>query len=340
MSYEERRIILLTGCAGFIGAALTKKFLKEGYKVIGIDNLNKYYDVKLKNDRLKDISDLVETNKFNWQFFDISLEDEKSLKDLFFKFKPQIVINMAAQAGVRYSIENPESYFRSNQEGFFNILNLCKQLDVEHLVYASSSSVYGSSDIYPFTEDQSANEPLSFYAATKKSNEIMAHAFSNIYKMSITGLRFFTVYGPWGRPDMAPMIFSKKILSKQPISVFNFGDMSRDFTYISDIINATFLCSLKPPQKVDKLKKNYKKNLHNIFNVGYGQPVSLLKFINLLEDAFSIKAIKSFEPIPKGDVIKTYANTKKLEDWIRYKPKISIEEGVEIFVNWYRNYFL
>jgi len=336
---KEESTILITGCAGFIGSALCKKFLKEGYKVHGIDNISNYYDIKLKKDRLKDISEFVSRYNYDWFFNEISIEDRNSCENLFAKIKPQIVINLAAQAGVRYSISNPSAYFKTNLEGFFNILELCRLNNVKHLVYASSSSIYGSSIDYPFSEDQNANEPLSFYAATKKSNEMMAHSYSNIYKISITGLRFFTVYGPWGRPDMAPMIFAKNIISQKPIPIFNNGQMSRDFTYIEDIVDGTYLCSLKAPSENDKESDGIKEVPHKIFNIGYGNSVNLLEFINLLEDAFKVKAIKKFEPMQIGDVVKTYSNVNKLKDWINFKPKVSIYEGVRDFANWYLDYY-
>ena len=225
----KEKIILITGCAGFIGAALTKRFLSESYKVIGIDNLNDYYDQNLKINRLRDINNFLETGKNKFEFQKLSIDNISAMNKIFSDKKPNIVINLAAQAGVRYSIKNPDSYVSSNLIGFFNILENCKKYEVEHLVYASSSSVYGVNKKYPFDENDAFNNPLSFYAATKISNEVMAYSYSNIYKLSITGLRFFTVYGPWGRPDMAPMIFSKNIFEKKPISVYNYGKMSRDF---------------------------------------------------------------------------------------------------------------
>ena len=238
------KVVLITGCAGFIGAALSKRFLAANYKVIGIDNLNNYYDIKLKSDRLKVIENFIKDRNYLWEFFKVSIENIVEIKDIFIKNKPDIVINLAAQAGVRFSIDNPASYVKSNLNGVFNILENCKDNNVEHLVYASSSSVYGGNDDYPFTEKHKINSPLSFYAATKISNEMMAYSYSNIHNIPITGLRFFTVYGPWGRPDMAPMIFSKKIFLREPISIFNFGKMSRDFTFIEDIVEGTFLCAL------------------------------------------------------------------------------------------------
>ena len=332
-------IVLITGCAGFIGAALSKKFINEGFKVYGIDNLNNYYDKNLKIRRLKDIEEsLIRTEK-NWKFFQISLEDKNALDKLFLEIKPNIVINLAAQAGVRYSIKNPNSYVTSNLIGFFNILENCKIHNIDHLVYASSSSVYGANHHYPFSENQKVNMPLSFYAATKLSNEMMAFSYSNIYKIPITGLRYFTVYGPWGRPDMAPMIFSKKILLKEPISVFNYGRMKRDFTFIDDIVEGTYLCAIKPPIYNSKLQ-DYRSRLPNkIFNIGFGSPVDLEYFIELLEYELSIKAIRKYEPIQIGDVEETFADTNELEKWIGYKPKVSIEKGVAAFSKWYKNYF-
>ncbi len=332
-------IVLITGCAGFIGAALSKKFINEGFKVYGIDNLNNYYDKNLKIRRLKDIEEsLIRTEK-NWKFFQISLEDKNALDKLFLEIKPNIVINLAAQAGVRYSIKNPDSYVTSNLIGFFNILENCKIHNIDHLVYASSSSVYGANHHYPFSENQKVNMPLSFYAATKLSNEMMAFSYSNIYKIPITGLRYFTVYGPWGRPDMAPMIFSKKILLKEPISVFNYGRMKRDFTFIDDIVEGTYLCAIKPPMYNSKLQ-DYRSRLPNkIFNIGFGSPVDLEYFIELLEYELSIKAIRKYEPIQIGDVEETFADTNELEKWIGYKPKVSIEKGVAAFSKWYKDYF-
>ncbi len=335
---DINNIILITGCAGFIGSALTKKFIKKGFRVFGIDNLNNYYDINLKNNRLKNIQKSLSGHEKLWKFFQISLEDKKALDKLFLEIKPNIVINLAAQAGVRYSIENPDSYFNSNLIGFFNILENCKIHNINHLVYASSSSVYGANYQYPFKENQKINMPLSFYAATKISNEMMAFSYSNVYKIPITGLRYFTVYGPWGRPDMAPMIFSKKILSKQPISVFNYGKMKRDFTFIDDIVEGTYLCSLKPPKNNSK-SNNYESKIPNkIFNIGYGNPVDIEYFIELLERELSVKAIKKYEPIQIGDVEETFADTSQLEEWIGYKPKVSIEKGVIEFAKWYKDY--
>ena len=336
---KENNIVLITGCAGFIGAALAQKFIREGFKVFGIDNLNNYYDKNLKIARLKKIKDSLRGKENLWKFSQISIEDKNLLDKLFLDIKPNIVINLAAQAGVRYSIKSPSSYFNSNLIGFFNILENCKIHNIEHLVYASSSSVYGANKEYPFSENQKVNMPLSFYAATKISNEMMAFSYSNIYKIPVTGLRYFTVYGPWGRPDMAPMIFSKKILSKEPISVFNYGKMRRDFTFIDDIVEGTYLCSLKPPKYNSKAEINASSPPSKIFNIGFGNPVDLEYFIELIEKELSIKAIKEYQPIQNGDVEETFADTTELHKWIGYKPKVSIEKGVEEFSKWIKNYY-
>ena len=331
--------VLITGAAGFIGSFLVKKFLRSGYQVIGIDNINSYYDKNLKLKRLENIKEYSNKNKVNWLFYESNIEDKNHMRQIFLDTKPQIVVNLAAQAGVRYSIVNPSSYVKSNLLGFSNILELCQTHDVRHLVYASSSSVYGASKEYPFSEEQKVDTPLSFYAATKISNEMMAHAYSNIYNLPITGLRFFTVYGPWGRPDMAPMIFADNILQKKPITVFNHGNMSRDFTFISDIIEGTYLCCLKVPSPNDDYKFGKPSILHRIFNIGNGNPVKLLDFVELLEEALSIKATKVFENMQPGDVESTYASTQNLEDWISYRPLVSIKEGVNKFANWYLDYY-
>ena len=336
---QNNETVLITGAAGFIGSFLVKRFLKSGYKVIGIDNINSYYDKNLKLKRLKNIKEYSIKNNFNWLFYKSNIEDKNYMRQIFLDKKPQIVVNLAAQAGVRYSIVNPYSYVESNLLGFSNILDLCQTHDVKHLVYASSSSVYGANKEFPFSEEQKVDTPLSFYAATKISNEMMAHAYSNIYNLPITGLRFFTVYGPWGRPDMAPMIFADKILQKKPITVFNHGNMSRDFTFISDIIEGTYLCCLKVPSPNDVYKSGKPSILHRIFNIGNGNPVKLLDFIELLEEALSIKANKVFENMQPGDVESTYASTQSLEEWISYKPLVHIKEGVTKFANWYLDYY-
>ena len=335
--------ILITGAAGFIGQAVTKKLLEKGENVIGIDNLNNYYDKKLKIDRLKNIEENLSKYGGDWIFKICDIEDKVSLRKVFEDQKPEIVINLAAQAGVRYSIKNPDQYIRSNILGFFNVLDLCVKNSVSNVVYASSSSVYGSNRKEPFHEDDTVSHPLSLYAATKRSNELLAHSYSNIHKLSITGLRFFTVYGPWGRPDMAPYIFTKNILLGEPIKLFNFGNMKRDFTYIEDISEAVVRCSFKKSTVNESF--NYERPEistsfvpHRIFNIGNSKPILLVDFIQAIEDELSIKAKKIMEPMQPGDVTSTYADTTKLENWINFKPSITIKEGVSVFIKWYRNY--
>jgi len=337
--------ILITGAAGFIGAALSKRLILEGYKVIGIDNLNMYYDKKLKLDRLEEIKKNVNVKFNNWKFEKLSLEDKNQLEEIFIKYYPTIVINLAAQAGVRYSIENPRSYLNSNVVGFFNLLDCCRRFNIKNLIYSSSSSVYGGNKNLPFSEDNAVDHPMSFYAATKKSNELMAHSFSHIYGIPTTGLRLFTVYGPWGRPDMAPMIFTKSIFERKPIEIYNFGNMKRDFTYIDDVVECIFRICSKPAQS----DKNF--NLYNpspslsfapyrIFNVGNSQSVSLLNFIKTLESAIGIKAIKTFKEIQPGDVEETSSNNSKLLDQIKFCPNTSLKKGVSYLIKWYKEYYL
>ena len=342
-TYNQNQI-LVSGAAGFIGGALCLYLLNQGENVIGIDNINDYYDTTLKKSRL----DLIKKNslicKGSWNFKKVSIEDDISLHKVFNEFKPYVVVNLAAQAGVRYSIENPSSYIQSNLVGFGNILEECRKNNVKNLVYASSSSVYGGNKNLPYSEQHSVNHPISLYAATKKSNELMAHSYSHLYDIPSTGLRFFTVYGPWGRPDMAPMIFAKAIIAKKPIKVFNYGNMKRDFTYIDDIVSAIYGC----------IKKKAKSNLafeplnpdpsssfapHRIFNVGNSKPINLLDFITLLEKSLGIEAIKHLEPIQPGDVKETAADTKALENWIGFDNFTSLEEGIKKFSLWYKDYY-
>ena len=291
--------ILVTGAAGFIGSEIVKKLLSEGVEVVGIDNINSYYNPSLKEKRIKNIEDINQNNL--WNFCKVNLNNSKNIDQIFTEYKPNIVINLAAQAGVRYSIENPMSYVESNIVGFLNILQGCRKYKVEHLIYASSSSVYGGNKITPFNESNSVDHPVSLYAATKKSNEILAHSYSHLYQIPMTGLRFFTVYGPMGRPDMAPMIFADAILRGQAINVFNNGEMSRDFTYIDDVIDAIYKCCLKTPYSNSQF---YEKNPepstsfapHRIFNVGNNNPTNLLDFIELLESYLGVRAIKKMIP--------------------------------------------
>ena len=338
-----KRKVLITGAAGFIGAATVKKFILNGDKVIGIDNLCSYYDVSLKKNRLKEIDNLSYDNN-TWDFYKISLEDNKSLLKVFEKHKPEIVINLAAQAGVRFSLKDPNSYIQSNLVGFANLLELVKSFSVENFIYASSSSVYGGNTKLPYKEIDSVNHPCSLYAATKKSNELIAHSYSHIYGIPSTCLRFFTVYGPLGRPDMAPMIFAKSILDSKPIQVFNYGKMSRDFTYIDDVSESIFRCSLKKATSntffnSDKPDPSTSKAPHIILNVGNSSSVDLLTFIEILEDNLGKKAIKDLQPIQQGDVENTFADISKLKNWINYSPEISIEKGINIFAKWYMDYY-
>ena len=330
---------LITGAAGFIGAKVVEQLLLSGHNVIGLDNLNNYYKVELKKDRLRNIDNIL-TKKKEWRFIESDIKDSESLRKIFDNFQPEIVINLAAQAGVRYSIKNPNAYIESNLVGFANILEMCRNFKIEHLLYASSSSVYGANRNMPYDENHPVNHPISLYAATKKSNELMAHSYSNLYGLKATGLRFFTVYGPWGRPDMAPMIFAKSIMSREPINVFNNGEMKRDFTFIDDIAAAVCKCSLKYPETNDRF--NYfdpepatSFSPHMIFNIGNSNPVSLLDFIEILENSLGVKSEKIFQPLQPGDVLETYANTKKLNEWINYEPSTSIETGVKRFADWY-----
>ncbi len=335
------RPILITGVAGFIGAALAKRLLTEGKEIIGIDNLNSYYDPFLKELRIKD---LLENYSKSFFFHKVSIENSHELEKIFTKYNPNIVINLAAQAGVRHSIDNPLPYLQSNLIGFFNILELCRKSNIENFIYASSSSVYGGNRKLPFSENHSVDHPVSFYAATKKSNELMAHSYSHLYGIPSTGLRFFTVYGPWGRPDMAPMIFAKSIVSNKTIKVFNYGNMERDFTYIEDVVEAVTRCCYKPATANKNFNCLSPENSssfapHRIFNVGNSIPVKLLKFIELLENELGIKAKKEFMPIQAGDVISTASDTDCLKKWIDYSPVTTIEKGVKSFVDWFFSYY-
>ena len=336
--------ILVTGAAGFIGAALVHRLLENGEDVIGVDDLNEYYDPQLKKDRIQSIKNNFKEAKSKWTFYKLSIANKLALKEIFSNHSPQIVVNLAAQAGVRYSIENPSSYIQSNLVGFANILEECRDHSVQNLVFASSSSVYGGNKNLPFCESQSVNHPISLYAATKKSNEMMAHTYSHLYGIPSTGLRFFTVYGPWGRPDMAPMIFAKSILKKEPIKVFNFGKMKRDFTYIDDIVEGILRCCYKPASinyKFDKFNPSPSSSFapYRIFNIGNNKSIQLLNFIELLERALGEKAIKELQPIQPGDVEATAANTDSLESWIGFKPSTSIETGIDKFAKWYIDYY-
>jgi len=317
--------ILITGAAGFIGFHLSEYLAKKGMLVTGIDTINAYYDVNLKLDRLQQLKGLS-----NFKFHTISICDKDALDDLFKVEKFDFVINLAAQAGVRYSIEKPYKYIDSNLIGFINILEACRNFPVKHLIYASSSSVYGNSDQIPFSIEQKTDKPVSLYAATKKANELMAHSYANLYKIPVTGLRFFTVYGPWGRPDMAYFLFTKNIFEEKSIKVFNNGKMMRDFTYVDDITKAIGeLINVIPEGETPA----------SVFNIGNHNPVELGEFIETLEDLIGKKANKEYLPMQSGDVVKTYANTEALRKATNFNPNTPLKEGLEKFVSWYKEYY-
>ncbi|MDQ0476438.1 NAD-dependent epimerase [Chryseobacterium sp. MDT2-18] len=335
--------ILVTGAAGFIGFYTAKKLIDLGYQVVGLDNINDYYDVNLKYDRLKELgidreeaeqeNNLVQSSVYpSFQFIRLNLEDRENLPTLFNNQKFYSVINLAAQAGVRYSLENPMAYVDSNIVGFLNVLECCRHHHIKHLVYASSSSVYGANAKVPFSEDDQVDYPVSLYAATKKSNELMAHSYSYLYEIPTSGLRFFTVYGPWGRPDMAPILFANAIIKGHPIKVFNHGEMSRDFTYIDDIVQGIILTLKKPPTK--KGDNSY----YQLFNIGNGSPVSLMKFIETLEKELGQESKKEMLPMQSGDVPRTWADTSRLK-MLGYQNTIPIETGVKSFINWFKDYY-
>lgn len=339
--------ILVTGAAGFIGYHLAKNLVDQGYKVIGLDSINDYYDVNLKYDRLAELgiykekitlNNTIDSSIYaNFQFTQMNLKDVKELNLLFEKFSFDVVINLAAQAGVRYSISNPLDYIESNVTGFFNILECARHYSIKHLIYASSSSVYGINSDVPFKESLNTNHPVSLYAATKKSNELMAYTYSHLYGIPMTGLRFFTVYGPWGRPEMAPVLFAKAITNNQPIKVFNYGNLSRDFTYIDDIILGVDKV-LKLPVPTPSLT-NPSSPPYRIFNIGNNSPVKLLYFIELIEKALGKEAIKELLPMQQGDVYETYADITALKEFSGYEPVTTIESGVAQFVKWYKEYY-
>lgn len=336
--------VLVTGAAGFIGFYTVKKLLEEGFFVVGLDNINDYYDVNLKYARLKELGfDKTDAEQWNKEvhsatnihaiFIRLNLEDRENLPKLFEKYKFDSVIHLAAQAGVRYSLENPMAYVDSNLVGFVNILECCRHNKIKHLVYASSSSVYGENPKVPFSEEDRVDYPVSLYAATKKANELMAHTYSHLYQLPTSGLRFFTVYGPYGRPDMAPILFASAITENKPIKVFNNGDMSRDFTYIDDIVNGILITLNNPP------KEDYEQPFYQLFNIGNGSPVSLMEFIETLEKELGKVAEKKMMPMQPGDVPRTWANTEYLEIF-GYQSITPIEIGVKQFVEWFKEYIL
>ena len=340
-----KKKIMVTGIGGFIGFHTCKRLISEGYEIIGIDNLNQYYDPNLKKERIKQLRVISDDTSNSFELYITNLENTENIKGIFKKHCPNIVINLAAQAGVRYSVKKPIEYINSNILGFLNILENCKEARVEHLIYASSSSVYGGNKKIPFSEKDPVNHPVSLYATTKRSNELMAHNYSHLFNLPTTGLRFFTAYGPWGRPDMAPMIFTKAIFSKKPIKIFNHGNMSRDFTFIEDIVEYIYRLIDKPPKK-NKTTNEDNFSLHEswapfrILNVGNGNPTSLMHFINLLESEIGIKAEKLFMEMQKEDVEKTAADITRIQNLTGYSPKKLLVDGIKEFINWYKNFYL
>ena len=334
--------VLVTGAAGFIGGAVVRRLLERGERVVGLDNLNAYYDPALKRARLGQLEAVAQPGQFRLAELDVA--DGPALAALVAAEAPDRMIHLAAQAGVRYSIDNPAVYIQSNLVGFGSVLEACRHQGVAHLVYASSSSVYGGNRQMPFSEQHPVNHPVSLYAATKKANELMAHTYSHLYGLPATGLRFFTVYGPWGRPDMAPMLFARAILAGEPIKVFNQGQMQRDFTYIDDIAEGVIRCLDKPATAdpdFDSLHPNPATAAvpHRLFNIGNSQPIPLLRFIEVLEQALGRDAIRDLQPMQPGDVPATAADTSALEAWVGFRPTTPIEAGVEQFAAWYRGYF-
>ena len=331
--------ILVTGAAGFIGFHVASRLLARGDRVIGLDNLNDYYDVNLKKDRLSQLKPYP-----NFTDVRLDLENAESMAELFATHRPQRVVNLAAQAGVRYSLENPQAYINANISGFLNVLEGCRHNAVEHLVYASSSSVYGASTSMPFSVHQNVDHPVSLYAASKKSNELMAHTYSHLFEIPTTGLRFFTVYGPWGRPDMALFLFTRSILADEPINVFNHGKHRRDFTYIDDIVEGVIrtldnVASPNPDWSGDSPDSGTSLAPFKIYNIGSNNPVELLRYIEIIEDCLGKKAIKNMLPMQPGDVPATYADVKDLILDVDYKPTTRVEDGIEQFVEWYRSYY-
>lgn len=317
--------ILITGSAGFIGFHTALNLLKTGVKIVGIDNLNDYYSVQLKKDRLAQLEGYS-----NFSFHQVDIANKQDLESIFQKYSPTHIVHLAAQAGVRYSLTNPDAYIQSNIVGFTNLLETIRANPVEHLVYASSSSVYGNNNKLPFHESDQIDRPASLYAATKKANELMAYTYSHLYQIPSTGLRFFTVYGPWGRPDMSPFLFVKSIIESSPIKVFNHGNMSRDFTYIDDIVKGIVAVLKKtPPQN----------ELYRIFNIGNNKPITLKEYISIIEEILQKEALKDYLPMQPGDMLATYADTSLIEKIAGFKPDTSIQKGMSIFIDWYKKYY-
>lgn len=346
--------ILITGTAGFIGFHLAKKMLERGDEIIGLDSINDYYDIRVKYGRLSETGiekDRIEYNKLissslhpKYQFIQLNLEDKANLDKLFAEHKFDKVINLAAQAGVRYSLTNPDAYIDANIVGFLNILECCRHYQIQHLTYASSSSVYGLNENQPFSTKDNVDHPISLYAASKKSNELMAHTYSHLFKIPTTGLRFFTVYGPWGRPDMALFLFTKAIFENRPIDVFNYGEMQRDFTYVDDIVEGVIRVNDNPPKENPDWNPNSddpstSSAPYKVYNIGNNNPVKLMDFITAIENKLGITAEKNMLPIQAGDVPATYADVSDLIRDLDYKPETTIQEGIDKFVDWYREFF-
>jgi UDP-glucuronate 4-epimerase len=336
--------VLVTGAAGFIGYHLSRRLLEQGTPVVGFDNVNPYYDPSLKRARIAQLEAAASATGTPFQLIEADLEDRCAVDAVFQQHNPKKVVNLAAQAGVRYSIENPAAYIQSNLVGFGHILEGCRHYGVEHLVYASSSSVYGGNTQMPFSEHHSVDHPVSLYAASKKANELMAHTYSHLYRLPATGLRFFTVYGPWGRPDMALFLFTKAMLAGEPIQVFNNGQMVRDFTYIDDIIESLVRLIDKPAAPDPAFEAANPDPAtswapHRVFNIGNSNPIPLMEFIKALEQALGITAEKQFLPMQAGDVRATAADTAALEAWVGFKPNTLVQEGAARFVAWYREFY-
>lgn len=331
--------ILVTGAAGFIGFHMSKRLLEKGYVVIGVDNMNDYYDPQLKADRLA-----LLVGYDNFSFYKTDIKDKEELDRVFMKHRPEYVIHLAAQAGVRYSITNPYAYVDSNLIGFVNVLEACRNYPIKHLIYASSSSVYGGNKVIPFSTNHNVDHPVSLYAATKKSNELMAHTYSHLFNIPTTGLRFFTVYGPWGRPDMAYFSFTKDMMTGTPIKVFNQGEMERDFTYVDDIVEGIHKLLDHIPtaqanwdESLDDLSTSFAP--YKLYNIGNNNPVKLMRFIQVLEELLETEADKVYMDMQPGDVLRTYADVSDLERDIDFKPETAIEEGLSRFVKWYKKYY-
>jgi UDP-glucuronate 4-epimerase len=331
--------ILLTGVAGFIGAHLARLLLERGNEVVGIDNLNDYYDPRLKTDRLA----LLQPHAA-FRFEKLDIADNVAMAALFKAVQPEAVVHLAAQPGVRYSLQNPHAYMQSNILGFLNVLEGARHNPLKHLVYASSSSVYGANVVQPYSEHHNVDHPVSLYAASKKANELMAHSYSHLYGIPVTGLRFFTVYGPWGRPDMAPFLFARAILARQPIQIFNNGDMLRDFTYVDDIVEGVLRVLEKPPAanaNWDAAAADPATSYcpYRVYNIGNNNPVKLMDFVQAMEEAIGIDAIKDFQPMQPGDMLSTCADSTELEALTGFRPATDIRSGVSQFVDWYRSYY-